>query len=128
MYSHPFAYLTKLPERLLLFGVYFYANINVGILTLIINVVVQAVVTRWRPFKTLFSFYIPISFIPSSLLMSWWINGYVNVISVFYSFMVFVYMSLAMMLVQSTLRRRTKINANETGVCVHMCVGVGLVN
>ena len=89
-----------------------------GVFVLIINVIVQAVVRRWRPLKTLISFYIPISLILSPLIMSWWKIGYVNATSSFYSFMVFVYTSLAMIYAQSTLGRRTKIKANETGVCV----------
>ena len=98
-----------------------------GILALIFNVVVQAVVRRWRPFRTLFSFYIPISLIPSPLIMSWWINGYVNIFSLCNSFMVFVYMSFAIIVARSALRRQTKVNPNETGMCVHMSVGVVLV-
>ena len=110
-------------DRLFLFLVYFIMVLVGGFLVLIVNVVVQAMVRRWRLLKTLISFYIPISLIPSPIFMSWLIIGYVNVISVFYSFMVFVYTSLAMIYVRSTLRRRTKINANETGVCmyVHVC-------
>ena len=41
-----------------------------GFFVLIINVIVQAVVRRWRGFKTLISFYLPLSLIPSPLLMS----------------------------------------------------------
>ena len=93
-----------------------------GTFVLIINLIVQAMVRIWRPFKTLISFYIPICLIPSPLLLSWWIIGYVNANSVFSSFMICMYASLAMMLVRSTLRRHTKINPNETGMCVHTCV------
>ena len=93
-----------------------------GTFVLIINLIVQAVVRRWRPFKTLISFYIPICLIPSPLIMSWWITADVYVGSVFFSFMIFVYTSLARMFVRSTLRRHTRINPNETGMCVHMCV------
>ena len=93
-----------------------------GTFVLITNLIVQAVVRIWRPFKTLISFYIPIFIIPSPLLFSWWIITDVNVSSVFSSFMIFVYTSLAMMFVRSTLRRHTKINPNETGMCMHMCV------
>ena len=118
IYPQAFADLTELPESLLTFASHFVDVMCLGFLALIINVVVQAMVRRWRPFKTLISFYIPISLITSPLLMLWWINGYVNVISVLNSFMVFVFTSLAMMLVRSTLRRRTKINPNETGICV----------
>ena len=108
-------------DRLSVFLVIYFIMVLVGgFLVLIVNVIVQAMVRRWRPLKTLISFYIPISLIPSPLFISWWIIGYVNVISVLYSFLVFVYMSLAMIYL---LRRHTKINANETGVCmyVHVC-------
>ena len=89
-----------------------------GVFVLIINVIVQVMVRRWRLLKRLISFYIPFSLIPSPLIMSWWINGYLNATSSFYSFMVFVYTSLAMIYARSTLGRHTKIKASETGVCV----------
>ena len=88
------------------------------VFVLMVNVIVQAMVRRWRPLKTLISFYIPISLIPSPLIMSWWIIGYLNATSSFYSFMIFVYTSLAMIYARSTLGRHTKIKASETGVCV----------
>ena len=122
IYSLSFAQFTKLPEIFVIFCMGMSVGMYVGSFALIINVVVQAMVRIWRPFKTLFSFYIPISLIPSPLIMSWWINGYVNVSSVFSSFTIFVYTSWAMMLVRSTLRRHTRINPNETGMCVHMSV------
>ena len=40
-----------------------------GVFVLMVNVIVQAMVRRWRPLKTLISFYIPISLIPSPLIM-----------------------------------------------------------
>ena len=96
--------------------VYFLIIVPVGVL--IVNVIVQAVVRRWRLFKTLISFYIPISLIPTPLIMSWCSIGYVNTTSVLHSFLVFVYTSLAMIYARITLRRVTKINASKTGVCV----------
>ena len=89
-----------------------------GLLVLIINVIVKALIRRWRPLKTLISFYIPLCLILSPLLMSWWIIGYVAVTGVFYSLMVFVYTILAMMFAKNTLGRPVKINASETGECV----------
>ena len=89
-----------------------------GLLVLIINVIVKALIRRWRPLKTLISFYIPLCLILSPLLMSWWIIGYVAVTGVFYSLMVFVYTFLAMIFAKTTLGRPAKINASETGECV----------
>ena len=89
-----------------------------GLVVVIINVIVIALIRRWRPLKTLISFYIPLCLIPSPLLMSWWIIGYVAVTGVFYSLMVFVYTFLAMIFAKNTLGRLAKINASETGECV----------
>ena len=87
---------------------------------LIINVVVQAVVRRCRPLKTLISFYLPLSLVPSPLLTSWLNFGYFNATSVSYLFMVLAYTSLAMIYAWSTLGRVSKINSSETGV--YVCV------
>ena len=89
-----------------------------GLVVVIINVIVKALIRRWRPLKTLISFYIPRCLILSPLLMSWWIVGYVTVTSVFYSLMVFVYTFLAMIFAKNTFGRPAKINASETGECV----------
>ena len=67
-----------------------------GSYVLFINVIVQDMISRWRPFKTFIMFYIPLSLIPSPLLASLWKNGYVNFTSVFLSFMAFLYTSVAM--------------------------------
>ena len=89
-----------------------------GLFVLIINVIVKALIRRWRPLKTLISFHIPLCLILSPLLMSWWIIGYVAVTGVFYSLMIFVYTLLAMIFAKTTLGRPAKINASETGECV----------
>ena len=109
------------PFTLDILGIFVYFII-IAVGVLIVNVIVQAVLRRWRPFKRLISFYIPICLIPTPLLMSWWINGDINTISALHSFLVFVYTSLAMIYTRITLGRVTKINASETGVCVCLFV------
>ena len=88
---------------------------------LMVNVIVQAMVRKWRPLKTLISFCIPISLIPIPLIMSWWINGDVNATD-FYLFVVIVCISLPMIYGRSTSGRHTKIKASKTGVCVYCLV------
>ena len=94
------------------------AMIGGGFYILIVNVIAQAMISRWRPYKTLITFYIPLSLIPSPLLASLWKNGYINFTSVFLSFMAFLYTSIAMIYARSTLGRHAKIKANKTGMCV----------
>ena len=89
-----------------------------GFYVLIVNVIVQAMIRRCRPCKTLITFYISLSLIPSPLLASLWKNGYINFTSVFLSFMAFLYTSIAMIYARSTLGRHAKIKANKTGMCV----------
>ena len=111
-----------------MFVIYCVGIIIIAFRILFINVIVQAMTRRCRPCKRLITFYIPLSLIPSPLLVSLWKNGYVNFSSVFLSFMAFLYTSLAMIFARNTLGRHAKIKASETGVCVCVCVCVVSVN
>ena len=78
----------------------------------IVYVIVQVEIRRQKLSRSLNAFLVP-CLVSGPFYISWWLTGYVRLVSTLFSFLLCIYTVIAMVLVRTTVGRSFKANPSE---------------